>query len=78
MRTCAAGLTPRVVVGVLVQGNQVGAVRVAKDVSALATVMAARKVVEVFPACRVVAYWRLVVGLHRKLKKKKVSLSVSV
>jgi len=59
----AAGDSPRVEVGVLVEGHLEGAVLVAEDVAALAAVVAAREVAKVPLAGRVVTNGGLVVGL---------------
>lgn len=59
----AARHAARVVVGVLVQGHLKGAVGVAKDVAALAAVVAAREVAEVSLARGMVADGRLLVRL---------------
>lgn len=58
----------RVEVGVLVEGNLEAAVLVAKDVTALAAVVAAREVAEVPLAGRVIAHGGLVVGLRAHVR----------
>lgn len=60
----AAGDAARVEVGVLVEGDLEGGVLVAEDVAALAAVVAAREVVEVALAGRVIAHCGLLVGLR--------------
>lgn len=54
--TCAARHASRVEIGVLVEGNLVGAVLVAENVAAFATVVAACEVAERALAGRVVAH----------------------
>ncbi len=63
VRAGAAVEAARVVAGVLVKGDLEAAVVVAKDVAALAAVVAAREVGEGPLAGRVIAYGRLHVGL---------------
>ena len=63
MAARSAERAARVEIGVLVERNLEGAVLVAKDVAALAAVVAPREVAEVALASSVIAHDRLVVGL---------------